>query len=414
MEYSSAIHTKFVNGILALYPLFPVPIYFSVLTGYPPLWLSLIIAVIPMGVYFWQTHRIIARTPFDIPILIFICGTLIGFIISPDKNVAVGALSSTMASVLVYYGVTTNSRASRKYWLWVGGIICLITLILSLWFLSQSAHRVLFFNQWAFNLFSGFPKTRGPELQLNTIGALLAVVIPSLFVFVFFKYAANVRIIALTLCLLFSGMLFLSDSGAGWLAFFLSLAFIFVCWRRWLLGVFIPIGGMLGGFGAIFYNKITWLRITFSTASLMGRVTLWKNTFTLLKGRAAIFGLGLGSWLKVYSSHYGSNVPPIVHDSYLQLYCDTGVLGLIAMVLAVLIFIRFLINVLQTSLRNSVNWVGIGLIGSIVAGAVFAIFDVTISVTYVNDIGYIYMVLPLLWIGAALIAVVNFKFSREL
>ena len=159
MKKSSDLRTKVAKTILTLYPLFPVPVYFSVLTGYPPLWLSLLIAIVPLGVHFWQTHRIVTRTPFDIPILIFICGTVIGFIVSPDKNVATGALSSTMASILVYYGITTNGGASRKYWLWAGGIICLITLLLSLWFLSQSNHRVLFFNQWAFNLFSGLPKT---------------------------------------------------------------------------------------------------------------------------------------------------------------------------------------------------------------------------------------------------------------
>ena len=93
MEHSPAVHTKFANAILAFYPLFPVPVYFSVLTGYPLLWVSLIIAVIPLVVYFWQNRRIVARTPFDIPILIFICGTVIGFLVSPDKNVAIGALS---------------------------------------------------------------------------------------------------------------------------------------------------------------------------------------------------------------------------------------------------------------------------------------------------------------------------------
>lgn len=126
------MQTKLAKVILALYPLFPVPIYFSVLMGYPPLWLSLFIAIIPMGVHFWQTHRIVTRTPFDIPILIFLCGTVIGFIVSPDKNVATGALSSTVASILVYYGITTNSSASRKYWMWTAGIIGLITLLLSL------------------------------------------------------------------------------------------------------------------------------------------------------------------------------------------------------------------------------------------------------------------------------------------
>jgi O-antigen ligase len=413
MKQLSSTRTKVAKNILTLYPLFPVLVYFSVLMGYPTLWLSLIIAIIPLGVYFWQTHRIVARTPFDIPILIFICGTVIGFIISPDKVVSTGALSSTMASILVYYGITTNSEASRKYWLWTGGIICLITLLLSLWFLSQGSHRVLFFNQWVFNLFSRLPKTSGPVLQWNTIGALLAVIIPPLFAFFFFKGYISLRIIAVVLFLFLTGTLFLSDSGAGWLAFFISLAFILACWRRWLIWVLAPSGGLLAGAAVIFYHKAQWLRTTFSTGSFLGRIKLWKNTLVLLKGKAYIMGLGLGAWHEIYSGHYGDPVP-IVHNSYLQLYCDAGILGLVAMVLAAVIFVRLSINLLKAYQRNPVYWIGIGLIASIFAGAVFAIFDVTISVTYVTNTGYVYLVLPLLWIGVALIVVVNTKVSSTL
>ena len=412
MEHSSGIPTKLAKTILTFYPLFPVPVYFSVLTGYPPLWVSLIIAIMPVGAHLWKTHRIIARTPFDIPILIFICGTVVGFIVSPDKNVATGALSSTMASILVYYGITTNSGASRKYWLWTGGILCLITLLLSLWFLSQGDHRILFFNQWAFKLFSRLPKTVGPVLQWNTIGALLAVVIPPLIVFAFFKYISYIRIIALMLCLFFTAVLFLSDSGSGWLALIVSLTFVLICWRKWLLWVIVPILGLLTTVVVTLYDKTTWLRATFSTASLIGRIDLWKNTFILLKGKAAVLGLGLGAWFKVYSSHYGSSVP-IVHNSYLQLYCDTGIVGFIAMVFATIIFIRLSPKLLKSTKRNSAIWLGIGIMGSIVAGAVFAIFDVTTSVTYVTNTGYIYLTIPLLWIVGALFVVVNARLEGE-
>jgi putative inorganic carbon (HCO3(-)) transporter len=405
------MQTKIAKTVSALYPLFPVLVYFSVLTGHPPVWVSLIIAIIPMATHYWSTHRLILRTPFDIPILIFVLGTLLGFIVAPDKSIAAGALYSTIASILVYYGITTNSGASRKYWLWIGGIICLITLLLSLWFLSQGTHRVLSFNQWAFNLFSGLPKTSGPVLNLNTIGALLAVVIPPLFAFLFFKNNTNLRIIALVLWLFFSGVLFLSDSGAGWLAVAVSLVFIMICWRKWLIWVLAPVGGLLASAAVLFYDKTQWLRISFSTASLMSRVKLWQNTLPLLQGKASVTGLGLGSWFKVYSSNYTGYVPVIVHNSYLQLYCDTGIFGLIAMVLAAIIFIRLSIHLLKLSPRNSVNWIGIGLIGSIIAGAIFAMFDVTTSVTYVTNTGYIYLVLPLLWIGAALLSVVSGKLA---
>ena len=100
-----------------------------------------------------------------------------------------------------------------------------------------------------------------------------------------------------------------------------------------------------------------------------------------------------------------------MHNSYLQLYCDTGILGLIALILGTVVFIRLIIKVLQLSQRNSVNWIEIGVIGGIISGAIFAVFDVTTSVTYVTNSGYIYLVLPLFWLGAAFITVVENKLS---
>ena len=402
------MQTKLVKGILALQPLFPVPVYFAVLTGYPPVWLSLIITIIPLIVRYRYTRQILTRTPFDVPVLIFLAGAMIGVIVAPDKHVAAGALSSTIASVLVYYGITTNSNAARKYWLWMAWIICFITLVLSLWFLYQSDHRVLFFNQWVFNLFVGFPKTAGPVLQFNAIGALVAVVIPPLFVFFFFKDRGNVRITALLLWLFFTGILFLSDSGAGWIAFVVSLAFMLVCWRKWLIWIIVPAGGLLTSAVIMFYDKTEWLRLTFSTGSLISRFELWQNTIALLRGKAIITGLGLGSWYEVYSNHYGASVPH-VHNSYLQMYCDAGILGGIAMVLAGIIVIRLSLNMLKSSRRDAGYWIGTGLISSMIAGAVFAMFDVTPTITYVTASGYIYLALPLLWIGAALIAAVHMR-----
>jgi O-antigen ligase len=255
-------------------------------------------------------------------------------------------------------------------------------------------------------LFAGFPRIAGPVLQLNTIGALAAVVIPPLFVFFFFKDRVGVRITALLLWVFFTGILFLSDSGAGWIAFAVSLAFMLVCWRKWLVWILVPAGGLLTAAAIMFYDKTAWLQATFSTGSLMGRIHIWQNTIALLRGKAIITGLGLGSWHEIYNNRYADPVPH-VHNAYLQMYCDAGILGVIAMVLAGIIVIRLSINMLKSSRRDAGYWIGTGLIGSIIAGAVFAMFDVTPTITYVTASGYIYLALPLLWIGAALIAVVH-------
>jgi O-antigen ligase len=365
-----------------------------------------------LGVRYWSIHSIITKTVFDVPILLFVCGALISIIVAPNKGIAVGAISSTIASILVYYGITANNSPSTKYWLWTGAIISSITLILSLWFLSQGYHRIISFNRWAFQWFSGLPKTQGPMLNLNTVGALLAVVIPPLFVITFLKNSIKVRTTVSILCLFFIVALFVSDSGSGWLAFLVSMTVILIIWRKKLIWVIFTIECVLVGFAITFYDKVGWLMATFSTNSFMSRVTLWRNTLALLNGKAVLLGLGPGSWLAIYSKHYPISVA-IVHNSYLQLYCDAGLLGLVAMVWAAIIFIRFSIKLLKSSRRNPEYWIGLGLIGSVIAGAVFSLFDTTYSITYVTNTGYIYLVLPLLFIAAALISMINDKISKN-
>jgi O-antigen ligase len=402
---------KIAKTVIAFQPLFAVPVYFSVLTGSPPLLLSLLIAIIPTAVNLRLTGRLFPKSAFGMPILIFSLGSLVGIFVATDKGIAVGALASTFASILVYYGIVSNSSAGRRYWQWTAGIVCFIAFTLSLWFLSQSDRRVLPFNQWAFNLFAGFPKTNGPVMQEHTIGALLAVVIPPLFVFIFFKYRKSIRIAALGLCFFFILMLFLSDSGTGWLAATSAIIFIVVFRQKRLLWLIVPTGGLITFLAAHFYDKTDWLKVTFSTGSLMGRIDAWKNTLPLLDDKAAFFGLGPGQWLNVYSSHY-ANAPAHVHNSYLQLYCDAGALGLAAMVLAAIIFVRLSWKILHSPREKTLTWIGTGLIAAIIAGAVFAMFDVTYSVTYVKSAGYIYLGLPLIWIFAALFAVVDIRLNK--
>ena len=54
---------------------------------------------------------------------------------------------------------------------------------------------------------------------------------------------------------------------------------------------------------------------------------------------------------------------------------------------------------------------GVGLIGSIIAGAVFACYDVTITGTVVTATSYIYLSIPLLCVLAALLVVSNTRLS---
>jgi len=393
------------NVILAFQPLFAVPIYFSVLVHSPPLWLSLVIAVIPLGLRFWLTHRIIQRTPFDIPILLFVLGTLLGFIVAADKEVALGGLATTLASVLIYYGVVSNSDANSTYWLWMAGTICVITLLLSIWFFSQGNGRQFFFNQWTFRLFEGLSQNSGPQLSWNTVGALLAVVIPPLFSIALFKNIRSLRIVGLFLGVIFLAILFLTISGGGWIAVTCGLVFVVMCWHLRLVKVVIPVIALIVSVIVVFYDKTPWLMQAFSSDSLMYRVReIWVKTVPLFDGCEILTGLGPGCWNAQFITQYGINNVHL-HNSYFQLYADTGILGVVALIIAVVVFIRISWGIIKSSRQNPWYGAGVGLIGSIIAGAVFACYDVTLTGTVITITSYIYLSIPLLWVLAALLVV---------
>jgi len=395
---------KPVEAVLKFQPLFAVPIYFTVLIKAPPFWASLIIALLPVGLRFLISRRFFPRTQFDLPIMIFIIAMLVGLMLAPYKEMAFGALSSTLASILIFYGIVSNSEFGNKYWLWVAVIICTLTLTMSVWFFAQGHGRQFFFNQWAFHFFSGLVGAEGPPLSWNSVGALLVVVIPPLFSVALFKNNPLLRAAGLITGLVFTGVLFMTVSGGGWIAVVCGLALVFVCWRRRMLLMVVPLIGITTAVIVIFYHKISWLMTAFQWSSFLWRTNEWSHTFHLIKGFSLFTGLGPGNWVVLYNKQYASG-DLIIHSSYFQYFNDAGVLGIVALVIAVVVFIRLSIQITLSSRQNPWYGVGIGLIGGILAGAVFACYDVTFSGTLPVAAGYIYFSIPLLWIIAAFFVV---------
>ena len=392
------------DTILAAQPLFAAPIFFSILIGTPSLWLSWMVAVIPWGLRFWRTGRFTRRTPFDIPILIFVLGMLVGLVVSPSKAVSLEALHTYFACILIYYGIVNNSDAKNGYWISVGGTVCLIVLGLSIWFFSEGVGRHFFFNEWAFRLAEPIPKISGPIFNMHGLGAVLAVIIPVLLAVALFKNRLWLRLTALISGLGFLAVLFLNVSGGGWISVVVGLAFVVLCWRFWTVGLVLPAVGLGGWVAAIYYDKASWLAQSFSINSFWCRVDYWRNTVELLKDYP-VTGCGLGTWREVYNSYYGTNAAN-PHNTYLQIYADTGALGAIALVSATAVLFRICWRILSSSRQSHWYGMGIGIIGGIVAGAAHAVVEVTtLGIIVESATIYHSIAIPLLWIWVALLVV---------
>jgi putative inorganic carbon (hco3(-)) transporter len=348
-----------------------------------------------------------------VPILIFIIGILVGLLVSPNKAVAIGTLASTLASILIYYGLVSNGQRGSWYWLSVGGIIFGITFSLGIWFFSQGTARHVFFNEWFFKLFEALPKTEGPVLQFNSLGALLAVTIPVLCAIAIFNRHWLIRSVSSSLSLILFGMLILSASGGGWIAAFCGLAFLPFSFRKWTAWIVVPSTGVVVTVAVFCYSHTLWLQQIFSTGSLFSRVTMWENTLRLLSFKSAVAGLGLGNWASWYNNNFGESQIH-VHNSFLQLYADTGILGVVALITATVVFIHLCTRILSQSPQRSWYGIGVGLIAAIFAGAIMAMYDVTATVTIMGISSYIYMSVPLLWVWAALLIVSEKKLAQSL
>jgi O-antigen ligase len=206
--------------------------------------------------------------------------------------------------------------------------------------------------------------------------------------------------------ILFSGMLFLTDSGTGWLAALAGMVFILVYWRPWTVSIIAPVAGLAVSIGIAVYGKVQWLSQSLSMASLLDRFDICTKTIKLLKGYRVLTGLGLGNWYIETTANYSPRTLLLhAHNGYLQLYADAGVLGIIAMVIAYIYYVKISVRVLSTAKRNAWYAFFVGMNGAIIAGAVFAFFDVTMVGPLLNSSGYVYLSMPLLWLWSALYVV---------
>lgn len=408
---------KLSDVILAAQPLFATGIYLTFLVGNPPLWTSWCIALIPWVIRFWRTGKLFKRTPFDIPILVFIIGIIIGYFVSPDKVVSWPGLHTYLASIFIFYGIVSNSEAKANYWLILGGILCLLILGLTIYTFFQGDNRYYFFNEWISHLPKIIPKIGAFKPSYNTAGAALGIAIPFLLALTIFQRQSRLRLGIIGTLFLFLALLFLNGSGGAWLSVIIGIIFVLTCRKLWTLAVTIPVIGFGGWAIAASLNKDsslaqTWVTKMFPLSSITERINLWQDTINFLNNHI-ITGPGLGIWYELYRSN-GGKYALNAHNTYLQLYFDAGLLGGIAMVGAAVVFVYICWHILRLFPKRNWNGLAIGIIGSMLAGMVNAVFEVNTSALILNSKTFVnYLAIPYLWLWAAFLVVAYFKLRPE-
>ncbi len=319
-------------------------------------WIGLALAFLPFPLRLLRNGTIRLRTSFDIPVALLVIGAFVGFCTSPDQTISLGALQSILAFTLCYYS-WVNYAYQATLVRWLIRIVPLVFLIVLLIFVLDLPHLA---SQPNFEI-GGYGTHHGLAMYLAIVGAVLLGV-------AVFDRGRRTRI--------FAAAIFLS---------FLTIVLI-----------------------------VTWdsLVSLFQFRSISGRLPIWENTATMLR-HSPFAGLGLGCWAVAY---YGT--PALdnevvhevthAHNAYLELYANTGILGILALIAAIVVGVKLSLDIIRSPRSHPWYGFGAGVILACVATLLVGIVEsAPMGVPLTAADTYYYIVSPIPWILCGLLVVAH-------
>jgi O-antigen ligase len=203
----------------------------------------------------------------------------------------------------------------------------------------------------------------GPYVNHNHYAGLMELLVPILLVLSLTRLVGEKeRMAAGIAAAIMVGTVFLSGSRGGMLAIFVELAFLVGVLLRQKKGIRVAIGVV--AFAVVLVGLLTWLggkeltsRVssisTEARTELSGgmRLSIDRDSLRMFLNKP-VFGWGLGTFPVVYPqyrSFYTNFFVNEAHNDYLQLLCETGLLGFGTMV-------WFLIVLYRSAMPKIANW----------------------------------------------------------
>lgn len=316
-------------------------------------WIGLAMAFLPFPLRWVYQGRSRIRTPFDLPIVLLIAGALVGLIISPDWSISLGAFQCVLASSLFYYSWVSYPRiATLMKWLIPIGISSVLLLAIS---------SIIERSRAITTTDSLNPTYHGLALSMLIVAAIFSGVA------LFGKEKAT-RVFGGLVCLaiLIAIIILVQDS----------------------------------------------LPRLISGDSVGGRSERWEKTIDLI-GDSPFTGLGLGCWALIYHGTLLITAPTHVHNAYLELYSNTGFLGALAFIIALIIGIKLALDIIKSPRNHPWYGFGIGVLFACIATLLVGVVEsAPIGVPWVKTDTYYYIISPAPWVLAGLLVSSHRLISR--
>jgi hypothetical protein len=317
-------------------------------------WVALAIAALPLLIRWIRRGALHLKTPFDLPIALFLVAAVVGLAVSPRETISLGAFQCILAVSMFYYSWVNHPQlASWARWSIPAGFLAVLGYALSVAVESSGS--------------SG--EAGSADCTYHGLALCLLIIAVICVGIVAFGRGARTRVAAALTCL-----------------------FLFVA-------VFLLVGDSLPRL--------------FSWESVDGRLPRWGTTVDML-GDSPFSGLGLGCWAFAY---HGSEViahPTHVHNAYLELCANTGLLGVGAFTLSLAIGLRLALDIIKCPRSHPWRGFGVGVVLACLATLLVGVLEsAPVGVPRVVTDDYRYIISPIPWILGGLLVTAHRLLSRE-
>ncbi|MBN2098514.1 MAG: O-antigen ligase family protein [Dehalococcoidia bacterium] len=359
---------RLTDALLSIEPLWVLAattlVYLSYLLNASAIlpWVGIALAYAPFLARLTRREYPIRGTPFDIPMALLMIGAVIGCFSAPNRAIGLGALQCMLVTCLFYYSLVNYKHpASLTKWLiMLTPVAFLIVLVLFVFDLPGVSSQ--------------------PNLVIGGSGT---------------HHGLAMYLAILAAALLGIG-LFARNTRARLLAAGVLLAAVII---------------------VIVMTSESLTRLVQLT-SIRGRWPLWENTAALLSD-SPLTGLGLGCWAMAY---YGTPVintelvggTTHAHNAYLELYANTGILGVLALVIALVVGAKLSLDIIRSPRHHPWYGFGVGMILACVTTMVVGTLEsAPAGVPLVATETYYYIVSPIPWILCGLLVIAHRLVTEE-
>jgi len=350
----------------------------------------------------WRTGRVLPSSGLELPWVLFLASAAFAAWLSIFPDSAFLQLIRLAAGFVLYCAVVEASPQIARLAGW--GLVAGAGLLALYWPLTHNFEsdpaKLPLFNTLGRAISVGLPRLPGADLSPNVTGGGLALAVPFGVALAWIAWRRAKRgeaLLAGGLTLLVLGALLLTSSRGALLGLAVAGGLALLAWMqiRWLPGR----GGKLAFWSVTLLAGLVLLtgvaasgnleRLVGSvpdpTGSLQSRVQIWRQGVTLI-GDYVFTGAGLGSFPLVFSIYRLLIHVPYhehMHNIVLEVWYEQGVLGVIAMLWAALVVLRWAWSGLSPAedasdealARRALGWAGMAALAAMsVHGMVDVVF----------------------------------------